>query len=128
MAAKEKTVLVVEDDKILQTMLRNALEASGITTLTANNGEDAITLLEETAPDLVLLDIDMPKLGGIEVLKQLRAAGRHDRVVMLTNLSTSETIADAAELGVSEYLVKADWDIDEIVAKVETKIGKGKST
>lgn len=124
MTAKEKRVLVVEDDKILQTMLRNALEANGIAVSTANNGEDAVAVLAETSPDLILLDIDMPKLTGIELLKVLRSAGRHDRVVMLTNLSASDVIADAAELGVTEYLVKADWDIDEIVAKVAARIGK----
>lgn len=123
MATKEKTVLIVEDDKILQTMLKNALEGNGVIVLTANNGEDAIGVLTETSPDLTLLDIDMPRLSGIDVLKRLREAGRHDRVVMLTNLSSSDTIADAAEMGVTEYLVKADWEIDDIVRKVRTKIG-----
>lgn len=123
MATKEKTVLIVEDDKILQTMLKNALEGNGVIVLTANNGEDAIGILTETSPDLTLLDIDMPRLSGIDVLKRLREAGRHDRVVMLTNLSSSDTIADAAEMGVTEYLVKADWEIDDIVRKVRTKIG-----
>lgn len=123
------SILIVEDDTVLANMLNSALLQNGATTIVASDGEAALKLLpassDTSSPfDLILLDIDMPNLSGISVLQNMRARGLAIPVIMLTNLSSPEHIADAAELGVTEYLVKADWELDAIVQKVRNKLNK----
>lgn len=77
-------------------------------------------------PDLILLDIVMPKMDGMTMLAQLREDewGKTARVITLTNLSDTEKVAEAIEHGSYEYLVKSDWKIEDVVAKVREKLGK----
>ncbi len=120
-----KTILIVEDDQVLLRMLANMLTQHHFAVLEAKNGIEGIEVINEKTPDLILLDVDMPKMDGITMLKRLHEGGKKISVMMLTNLNNPNLIADAAELGVTEYLVKSDWEIDEIVQKVEQKLGKG---
>lgn len=114
-----KHILIVEDDHVLSAMLRQLLEAEQFRVTVAEDGEVGMKLAAEMHPDFLVVDIDMPKLNGIIMLKALRGQGVKSPAIMLTNLSRPEYIAEAAELGILEYLIKADWEIDKIVAKIK---------
>lgn len=120
--ATSPSILVIEDDQILLRMLANALSSRGFRVLEAKNGADGIALLESEKPALVLLDIHMPQMDGLTMLRHLRDTSARVPVMMLTNLSDPDYIARAAELGIVEYLVKADWEIDDIVKKVSARL------
>lgn len=118
-----KHVLIVEDDSVLAGMLKQSLEAAGFKATIAKNGEEGKAAATEGTPhDFMIVDIDMPKMDGVTMLKALRAEGVKVPAVVLTNFSQPEHVADAAETGVLEYLVKADWEIDQIVEKVRAHL------
>ncbi len=122
-----KKVLVVEDDKVLRRVIVDNLKAEGFTVFEAEDGVQGLSVAGAEHPDLILLDVVMPKMDGISMLEKLREDewGKTARVIMLTNLSDTEKIAKVAERGVSDYLVKADWDIASIVEKVKAKMREG---
>jgi len=119
-----KTILLVEDDEFLRRMYTRKLESAGFSVVTAADGEKALALIAGTCPDLVLLDIIMPKKDGFEVLKDLRAAHETKElpVILLTNLSEPETITRARALRANEYLIKSHFLPSEIVAVVQKYI------
>lgn len=117
-----KKVLIVENDAVLSNMLMHTLTQRGLAVIEARNGADGLTQIGVANPDMVLLDIDMPKMSGLTMLKELRMSGDTRPIMMLTNLNNPEYIADAAEYNVHEYLIKADWEIDEIAEKVMAKL------
>src|SRR3989344_409453 len=119
---EQHTVLIVEDDQILLRMLANMLKEKGLIVLEAKNGLEGMAQIGAAIPDLMLLDIDMPQMDGIAMLRNLKENNIKVSTLMLTNLTNSTYIADAAELGVNEFLVKSDWEIDDIVTKVEEKL------
>lgn len=120
--ASPKKILIVENDTVISKILAHTLTQHGFSITEARDGIEGIDAVAIQKPDLVLLDIDMPKMDGLAMLKELRRAGSTTPIIMLTNLNNPEYIADAAEHGVREYLIKADWDIDEIAAKVKAKL------
>lgn len=117
-----KKILIVEDDTVLLQMLANVLRQHDFIVFEAQNGIEGIAHLKSDSPDLVLLDIDMPQMGGLFMLKTIRANGDKTPVIMLTNVNNPNSIADAAEFGVSAYLVKSDWEIDDIVKKIKGQL------
>ncbi|KKU79035.1 MAG: Two-component, sigma54 specific, transcriptional regulator, Fis family [Parcubacteria group bacterium GW2011_GWA2_47_7] len=124
MTESAASVLLVEDDQILLRMLANMLSRKGILVHEARSGVEGLVKVSVENPDLILLDVDMPQMDGITMLKNLRAINpeKHAPILMLTNMNNPNFIADAAELGAVEYLIKADWEIDAIVTKVEEKL------
>lgn len=118
----QKKILIVEDDQVLMRMLVNMLHGRGFDVLEARNGIEGIEQTNETKPDLILLDIDMPKMNGIAMLRSLKDGGKRIPAILLTNLNDPNLIADAAALGASEYLIKSEWDINEIGDKIEGKM------
>lgn len=122
-----KRILVVEDDAVLAGMLKQSLETAGFRVTHAKNGEEGKSMaLDGAAPDLLIVDIDMPKMDGVTMLKMLRSKGLTAPAFMLTNFNQAEHVADAAEAGALEYLVKADWDLNDIVEKVKARIAAAK--
>ena len=113
-------ILIVEDDLILKNLLTQ--ELSGKYALSfAMDGEEALTLFESVKPDLVLLDLVIPKLSGFEVLEHIRARKdelRGTPVVVLSNLSQDSDRTRAMQAGANRYLVKAEVSIEEIVAQI----------
>ena len=113
-------ILIVEDDLILKNLLTQ--ELSGKYALSfAMDGEEALTLFESVKPDLVLLDLVIPKLSGFEVLEHIRARNdelRGTPVVVLSNLSQDSDRTRAMQAGANRYLVKAEVSIEEIVAQI----------
>ena len=113
---------IVEDDKPLLNVLSERFKGEGYNVLTAKTGDEGLDLAIKNKPDLILLDIVMPKMDGITMLRKLRedSWGKKATVVLLTNLSADEKITKAVtELEPSYYLIKTDWKLDDIVEKVK---------
>ncbi|MFA5051944.1 MAG: response regulator [Patescibacteria group bacterium] len=121
--AIEKTILIIEDDTVLLWALAKTLTKEGFVVHKATDGEAGLELAIREHPDLVLLDIIMPKMDGITVLKKLRADlwGKKVPVIVLTNLSVADT---AAEIGnkYEDYLIKAEWKLTDVVKKVKERL------
>lgn len=120
-------ILLVEDEKILANTLEEKLTSEGFTVLRANDGGQALKLATEKHPDLILLDLLLPKVDGLTMLKGLRADpwGLHAKVIILTNVNNSGKIADSMEIGLDntfEYLVKTGWSLDNIVSRIKEKL------
>ena len=97
---------------------------SSFSTLEAKNGEEGLKVALREHPDLILLDIVMPKMDGMTMLRKLREDlwGKTAKVIILTNLSDNEKVAEALEQKSHEYLVKSDWRIEDVVAKVREQL------
>ncbi len=123
------TVLVVEDEPFLQKILLDKLGREKIPALHASNGEEGLAIALEKHPDIILLDILMPRKDGIEMLTDLRkdAWGAKVPVIMLTNLNDPDHINKAKALGAKDFIIKADWKLSEVVEKVRKYIDEGKN-
>ena len=124
---KKKLILVVEDEKILSDTLRERLMAEGFDVVNAYDGLEFLQLALEKHPDLILLDILLPKVDGITMLKKLREDpwGAHASVIILTNVSDISKMAEGMESGFDgtyEYLVKTNWSIVGIISKVKNRL------
>lgn len=114
-------ILIVEDDAVLQNALGSYLGAEGFEVKTAEDGEVGVQMAFTEKPDLILLDIVLPKKDGYEVLKEVRANEdtKHTPIVLLTNLGSISDVEKALELGATTYLVKADYKLEEVTAKIK---------
>lgn len=123
-----KKILFVEDEPALQESFEAALAGKGYEFLQALDGEEGLKLIRSAHPDLVLLDLVLPKRHGFEVLKEMKsdAALKDIAVMVLTNLENSEDVEKALELGATTYLVKANYSLEEIVQKVEEALAQRK--
>ena len=121
-----QTILVVEDVNFLQKAVKVVLNDAGYDVLIASNGEDGLNKALRKHPDLILLDILMPKMDGMSMLKELRKDpwGKKVPVIILTNVSDKEKLIEATKAQVVDYYVKSDWEIDEIVKIVDEKLNK----
>lgn len=116
-----KTIIVAEDDKLISGSLCEALKGEGYNAVPVYDGEQAVAKCKETPPDLLLLDIMMPKLDGISVLWELKANPTTAKVpvVVLTNIGDVDTISKIVEAGAVDYLLKSDQSVDDIIQKVK---------
>lgn len=115
------TLLLVEDDALLTRLYQKRFTKDGHAVITAKDGEEGLRRIEKEQPNLVLLDIMMPKLSGLEMLERIKAnpATRSVPVVILTNLAGEEEQARAFELGAVAYIIKSNNDPVKISAKVQ---------
>lgn len=120
MEEKLKKILVIEDDKFISEVYLTKLSTEGFDTVVVNDGEAGLKEAKKKLPDLILLDIFMPKKGGIEVLRVLKEdeVTRNIPVIMITNATEDEYIDQAMEMGAVDYLVKSNFTPDEVVNKV----------
>lgn len=120
-------IVCAEDDKLISASLVEGFTAAGFEVTAAHDGEEAVAKVKEIKPDVVLLDIMMPKLDGYGVVWELKADPDTAKtpVVMLTNLSDSDTLSKILEAGVTDYLLKSEQTIDQIVAKVNEVLSRG---
>ncbi len=123
--SKQKTILLVEDDDNLASVYETRLQAEGFTTRRVSNGEDALSIALEVKPDLILLDVMMPKVSGFDVLDILRNTPETQgvKIVMLTALSQDADRERAMKLGVDDYLVKSQVVIADVVERVKQHLG-----
>ena len=121
----KRKILLVEDDEALAAVYRSRLELEGFETMEVNNGEKALSAAVEFKPDLILLDVMMPKISGFDVLDIIRntpeTANIH--VIMLTALSQPKDKEKAESLGVDDYLVKSQVVIGDVVERIKHNLG-----
>lgn len=120
----KKRILIAEDDPLISKMYKTKLASEGYEVLAATDGEQALNEATKSSPDLILLDIMMPKMSGLDMLSKFREtqAGKDIPVIVLSNLSNQEEIQTANSLGAKEYLVKADHTPSQVVAKIKQYI------
>ena len=123
-----KKILFVEDEAALQKTFGEVLSQEGYKMISAMNGEEGLALIKSEKPDLILLDLIIPKLNGFEVLKSLKGdkATEGIPVIVLTNLEGTGDVERALELGATTYLVKANYTLQEVIQKIKQAIEEKK--
>lgn len=118
---KKYKILVIEDDTFLADIYATKLKFDGFDAEIANTGEKGVELAKKLRPNIILLDVILPKLDGFGVLEQLKAdeITKNIPVIMLTNLNSPEDVEKGLELGAVDYMVKAHFVPAEIVSKVK---------
>ncbi|MFO7807330.1 MAG: response regulator [Candidatus Moraniibacteriota bacterium] len=121
MKENKKTVLLVEDDNFISEIYNTKLELEGFKVEVSMDGEEAVKKFKKINPDVVLLDVYLPKKDGWEVLEEIKQQEYFDKskVLMLTNLGEKEQVEKARSFGVEDYFVKASYTPDEVVEKVK---------
>lgn len=119
-------VLIVDDDAFLLDMYVFKFKESGFEVEVAKNGEEAVSLAKSTNPDVILLDIVMPKMDGFEVLRAIKAnnVSPNAVIVVLSNLGQKEDVEKGLKLGANDYIIKAHSTPSEVVAKVNSLLTK----
>jgi DNA-binding response OmpR family regulator len=117
-------ILLVEDDPFLLSMYNTKFEIENFKVVTADDGEKGLKLALKEAPDIILLDIMLPKMDGFEVLRALKADEKVKKipVILLTNLSQKEKVKEGLALGANDYLIKAHFMPSEVVEKIKKLI------
>ncbi|PIS38812.1 MAG: response regulator [Candidatus Nealsonbacteria bacterium CG08_land_8_20_14_0_20_43_11] len=120
-----KKILIIEDETIMLNLLRRKLLGDGYEVYSAGDGEEGLEKMKEVKPDLVLLDIVMPKLSGIEVLERLQTEKeiKDIPIIVISNSGQPVEIDKAKKLGAKDWLVKTEFDPREVREKVEKQIG-----
>lgn len=120
-----KKILLVEDDDTLANVYKTRLHAEGFDLRRVPNGEEALAAAIEYKPDLILLDIMMPKVSGFDVLDILRNTPEttNAKIIMLTALSQDSDRQRAEEMGVDDYLVKSQVVIADVVERIKHHLG-----
>jgi DNA-binding response OmpR family regulator len=124
MPSEKKKILIVEDEEEIVEPLKKKLLDEGFLVYVANDGQEGLSKAKDEHPDLILLDITMPIMNGIEMLKILRddGWGKSAKVIILTNLEFNIKASDAFKYGVYEYLVKSNWNLADIVGKIKSEL------
>ena len=120
-----KTVLIVEDEPAVALALTDALSKEGFTIQTAKDGAEGLSQALAGHPDIVITDLKMPNMTGLEMVEKLRADewGKSAKVLILSNLSDLDTLQNAMEKGAFHYMVKGDSNMSDIVAAVKKQLG-----
>lgn len=122
---QKTTILIVEDDKFLRELMVKKLDTEGFAIVEAQDGEEALRLIQETKPHLVLLDLILPGIDGFTVLEKMRATAETAKtpVIVLSNLGQKEEIEKGFKLGADDYLIKAHFTPGEIIEKIKKVLG-----
>ena len=120
-----KKVVFIEDEPGLQKSLSMALKAQEIDVHSAFDGETGFNLIGEVKPDLVLLDLILPKMDGFTVLEKMKESEELNKipVIILTNLEDTDDIQRVVGLGATNYLIKANYNVQDISSKVKEILG-----
>ncbi len=122
-----KKIIIIEDEEILRNLLHKKLTAEGYDVDVAENGEEGLSKIRENKPDLILLDIIMPKMGGFEMLEEMKKdeSITDIPVIVVSNSGQPVEIDRAQKLGAKDWLVKTEFDPQEVIDKVIKQIGRG---
>lgn len=121
-----KKVLLVEDEEIMINLLQKKLIQEGYEVSIARNGEEGLSMIKEVKPDIILLDIIMPKMSGFEVMEEMRKDTELKKIpiVVISNSGQPVELDKAKELGARDWLIKTEFDPQEVIEKVIRQIGK----
>lgn len=119
-----KKILIVEDEKVLSDLVEEEFDSMGFDTRVAGDGELALKLARSFDPDVIMLDLILPKKGGLEVLKELKIdpALKTISVIVLSNLSGDESVRMAMTFGANDYFIKTQSSIFEVIEKVRKQL------
>ena len=119
MTTERKTVLIVDDEPVIRRLLGRLLAADGYRVVVAGNGKEALEVMQEDLPDLVIMDLMMPVMGGLEACREIRRSGltRTLPVMMLTGLGDASDEIRGLDYGADDYVAKP-FDGDEVRARV----------
>lgn len=114
-------IAIIEDDPVISQMYRMKFEKEGFEVQLANNGVRGVAMAEEFSPDIILLDLQMPEMNGVDALKVIRDKdwGKSIPVIVLTNIGEEESPSELKNLGVLSYIVKADLTPSQVVGRVK---------
>ncbi len=117
----KKKILIIEDDSFLSRMYADKFESEGFEVFSSYDGIKGLHLAKDEMPDIILLDIILPKMSGFDVLKQLKEQEETKKipVILLTNLGKKENIAKGFALGANDYLIKAHFTPSEVINKIK---------
>lgn len=126
--AKSKSILLVEDEPLLANLLRQRLEKEGFLVTWNRDGEQAMNTLRASKPDLVLLDVILPKISGFKLLETMKVDPTIERppIIIISNLGQDSDIQKGQALGAVQYFVKAKLSIEDLVGQVKTFFGMEK--
>jgi DNA-binding response OmpR family regulator len=115
-----RKILIIDDEQAILNLLSATLTKQNQDIFVCDNGTDGLRLAINEKPDLILLDLIMPVLDGISMLKELRKDnwGKNALVIVLTNLFDKEKIAEAMEFGVEQYFIKKDWKMSDLTKQI----------
>jgi DNA-binding response OmpR family regulator len=118
-------IAIIEDDPVINQMYRMKFEADGFDVQIADNGKRGVALVESFQPDIILLDLSMPHMGGEEALQEIRSMDKSKDipVIILTNLGEEEAPKTLRALGIHSYIVKADLTPRQVVGRVKEALG-----
>ncbi len=126
MNGQKVKVAIIEDDMAIVQMYRVKFENEGYEVATAGDGEAGLELIESFQPDIVLLDLMMPHMNGLDMLQKLRAQpnGKAAKVVVLTNMGDTETATRVYKMAADDYIVKAEMTPKEVTERVKLLLSK----
>lgn len=121
----KKKILVIEDDNILQKAIVGYLTNEGFEVVHADDGEKGFDLAKSEKPDLILLDLNLPKKNGVTVLKEIRETEEINDtpILIFTVYESKDILADCVSLGIQGYLFKSAYTLEEIVGEVKKTLG-----
>ena len=119
-----KKILLVEDEPLLSNLLKQRLEKEGMEVVQAHDGQEALDFLRATKPDLIILDIILPKVSGFEVLQFLQSDPQLEKapVIIASNLGQDTDMTKGKSLGAVQYFVKAKMSIEDLVGEVKKAV------
>ena len=121
MPAKPSKILIIEDEKFISKAYQLGLAHEGFKTIAAYNGQEGLVMAKKEKPELILLDIIMPVMDGLTMLKELRGQewGKDMKVLVLTNSNDQANNTDSAHLNVIDFLLKSEWSIELLTKKIK---------
>jgi len=118
-------ILIIEDDRTLQSALVEMLNKEGYETASAFDGDEGVQKAGTENPDLILLDLILPKKDGFEVLSEIKdSPGKNIPVLILTNLEELDNVQKALDLGAKTFMVKSDFSLRDIIEKIKENLSK----
>ncbi len=119
-----KKILIIEDNKDFLWILRQSFDNQNVSVVYAMDGDEGLAMVEKEKPDLIIMDILLPKMDGISVARKIKEKGINAKMIFLTGFNDSEHISDAMDaFSDADYIVKTDLRIDAIVERVKSKLG-----
>jgi two-component system KDP operon response regulator KdpE len=120
----KKKILIVDDEPNIRQLFVDTLSAQGFECLTAQNGLEGLNLSLTASPDIILLDLRMPEMDGLAMLRELRKkeSGKNIPVIILSTVNDEKSVSEALQWGVSDFLEKSNWNVDELMERIRKNL------